>query len=93
MRVAEEPKLEPSMTVFARSPDFVLRDGAKAVSPGTPFDVYRVERVQGDRVRLTSGSREGDALAAEVVSVDQADAYFSDQIRANPAPAYYFLMR
>jgi tetratricopeptide (TPR) repeat protein len=90
---AQEPNLQPGLRVVARSPDFALRDGPKVISAGTPFDIYRVERVQGDRVRLWSGSREGDALAAEVVSVGQAEAYFSDQIRANPRAIYCYLMR
>ena len=73
---AQEPKLEPGTKVVARSPDFVLRDGAKVIPVKSPFDTYRVERIAGDRVRLYSSGREGDALASEVVRLDQAEAYF-----------------
>ena len=90
---AQEPKLEPGMKVVARSPGFVLRDGATVIPSASPYDIYRVERVDGDRVRVCSGSREGQARASEVVPVEQAEAYFSDQIKAKPQAAYGYLMR
>ena len=90
---AQQPKLERGMKVVARSPDFVLRDGDKVVARGSPFDIYRVERVDGDRVRLHSDGREGDARASEVVRIDQAEAYFSEQIKANPRAVYGYVMR
>ena len=90
---AQEPKLEPGTRVVAKSPDFVLRDGAKVIPPGSPFSIYKVERVDGDRIRVHSSGREGDARASEVVAVEQAEAYFSDQIKAKPQAAYAYLMR
>lgn len=90
---AQEAKLEPGMKVVARSPGFVLRDGAKVVPVGSPLDVYRVEQVEGDRVRFYAHGREGDARAGEVVRVDQAESFFSAQIKANPKAAHGYLMR
>ncbi len=90
---AQESKLEPGMSVVAKSPDFTLRDGAKVIHLSSLFDKCRVERVEGDRVRLYAAGREGDALASEVVRVDQAEAYFSEQIKANPRAVYGYLMR
>jgi Tetratricopeptide repeat len=90
---AQQPKLEPGMKVLARSPDFVLRDGDKVVPLGSPFDGYRVERVEGARVRLYNECREGDARATDVVRIEQAEAYFSDQIKANPRAVHGYLMR
>ncbi len=90
---AQEPKLEPGVKVVARSPEFVLRDGAKVIPVAAPFEIFRVERVEGDRVRLYSDGREGDARASEVVRLDQAEAYFSQQIKARPQVAFGYLMR
>jgi hypothetical protein len=49
---AQERKLEPGVKVVARSPEFVLRDGAKVIPVKSPFDTYRVESIAGDRIRL-----------------------------------------
>lgn len=90
---AQEPKLERGMKVVAKSPDFVLRDGANVIPSGTPFDIYRVEQIEGDRVRLHADGREGDARASDVVSVEHAEAYFSEQIKSHPRTARGYLMR
>lgn len=58
---AEVPGLEPGMSVVAKSPDFILRNGGKPVALGSPFVIFRVEQVEGDRVRLYTTGREGDA--------------------------------
>ena len=80
-------KLEPGMKVVAKSPGFVLRDGPKVIPMPSPLEVYQVQAVDGDRVRLCCGSREGDALASELIRAGQAESYFSDQIKANPGAA------
>lgn len=90
---AQEAGLEHGAKVVARSPDFVLRDGANVIPVASPYEIYRVERVEGDRVRLYSGGREGDALASDVIRLDQAEAYFGEQIQARPRMAFGYLMR
>ena len=90
---AQEAEFQPGVKVFAKSPDFVLRDGATVVPFGSPLDTYRVDRVDVDRVRLSCGGREGDALASELVRTDLSEAFFGDQIRANPHAVHGYLMR
>jgi hypothetical protein len=90
---AEEPGLEPGMWVVAKSPDLALRDGGKLIPLASPFNFCRVERVEGDRVRLYAAGREGDARASDIVRVEQAEAYFSDQMKQNPRAVYSLLMR
>ncbi len=90
---AEETKLDRGVYVVPRSPGFVLRDGFRVISPATPFEIYRVERVEGDRLRLHSGRGEGDGRVSEVVRIDQAEAYFTEQINAEPGAAFGRLMR
>ena len=90
---AQQAKLERGMKVVARSPDFVLRDGTKVIPPGSPFSIYTMQRVEGDRIRVHSRGREGEARASEVVPVERAEAYFSDQIKAKPRDAFGYLAR
>ena len=90
---AQEPTLAPGMMVVGRSADFVLRDGKKVVHVATPFDTFRVGRVQGDRIHLHADGREGDARAGEIVPIEKAEAYFSEQIKANPHASHAYLMR
>ena len=77
---------------------FALRDGKQAVIwSGRQIHVYRVERVDGARLRLRAegkdGSPSGWAAADQVVPVDQAIPFFSDRIRANPQEAFAHMMR
>ena len=58
---AQEDTLEPGMSVVARSPGFVLRDGVNVIPVASPYDCFRVEKVESDRVRLYAGGREGEA--------------------------------
>ena len=88
----EEPKFERGTKVLAKSADFVLRDGDKVIRPA-PLYALRVEMVDRDRVRLYSDGHEGDANVTEVVCVDDAEAYFSDQIKANRGGVHAYLMR
>ena len=82
--LAQEVKFERGMAVVAKSPGLVVKDGAEVVTLESPLEVFRVERVEGDRVRIHINGREGDARASDLVPVDQAEAFFNDQIKANP---------
>ena len=93
VRSVQEPTLAPGMMVVGRAADFVLRDGEKVVHVANPFDTFRVGSVQGDRIRLHADGREGDARAGEIVPIEKAEAYFSEQIKANPHAAHAYLMR
>ena len=90
---AQEPKLELGTKVVAKSQNFVLSDGAKVIPAKSPFEIYRVEGTAGDRVRLYASGREGEAPVNDVVCLDQADAYFSAQIKAAPKAVHGYLMR
>ena len=54
---------------------------------------YYVVRVDGDRVRIVHDGREGDARTSDLVPMDQAEAYFSEQIKTKPESSYAYLMR
>ena len=49
---AQEAKLERGTKVVARSPDLVVKDGTEVVAPQSPLDIFRVERAEGERVRI-----------------------------------------
>jgi hypothetical protein len=89
LSIAQEVKLERGMEVVAKSPGLVVRDGTEVIPLEWPLDTFRVERVDGERVRIRIciDGREGDARASDLVRVDQAEAFFNEQIKANPQAA------
>ena len=90
---AEEAKLEKGDWVIARSPGFVLRDGATVIARANPLAQYRVEQVDGERVRIRYHGREGDARAGDVFTVEAAEAYFNARVRENSEAVHGYLMR
>ena len=90
---ADDPELERGTTVVARMANFVLRDGEKVIQPNSPYAIYRVQLVEGDGLRLYSHGREGDARVIDVVQLEKAEAYFSEQLTAQPRDVYGYLMR
>ena len=89
----QDATFELMTEVVPRSPDFVFKDGAKVIRLGSKVSHFLVTRVEGDRVRIVHDGREGDARKSDLVPADQAEAYFSDQIKANPQSAFNYLMR
>ncbi len=80
--------------VMERSPDFQLEIENRLVHPRI-FDIYRVEKVDGPRLRLRA-EREGLsgwALSEHVVPIPQAIAYFTEYIKANPDDPFGYTMR
>jgi lipoprotein NlpI len=83
-----------SRRVVAKPPGLQLKDGDRLVRPRV-FDIYRVEKVDGSRLRLR-GEREGYsgwADSAQVVPIGQAVAFYTDYIRANPDDPYGYTIR
>jgi tetratricopeptide (TPR) repeat protein len=84
-----------SLECVQKSPDFVLWDAEKKITPGAPGYVYYLEQSIGNRLLLTDqneGAR-GWTDASAIIPVDQAEAFFSSQIQTNPKSAFAFLMR
>jgi len=78
-----------------RTPGFVLWDGASKITPAAAGYIYVVEKSEGNRLLLSDlneGLR-GWSAAGAVVPLSQADAFFSEQLKANPKSAFAFLMR
>jgi tetratricopeptide (TPR) repeat protein len=55
--------------------------------------IYRVEHIEGPRLRLRAPGVEGSASADEVVSVDRAIEHFTAHIRTNPNDSFAYSMR
>ncbi len=88
--------------VVPRHAGFALRDQPDATGPGrlrapgrtAAGDIYQVEGVEGASVRLhLDGGPAAWADADAVVPVNQAVAYFSEAIAANPKDAFAYAMR
>ena len=80
--------------VVQKYSNFRLRIENQVIDPKV-VETYHVERVNGPRiwVRVEGRGLSGWALADQVVPVDQAIAFFTDYIRANPGDAHGYAMR
>jgi tetratricopeptide (TPR) repeat protein len=78
-----------------RTPEFVLWDADKKITPSAAGYVYIVEQSGGGRLLLSdlNEGRRGWAFAGAVIPLNQAESFFSEQIRAHPKSAFALLMR
>jgi len=93
-RKSSRPQERASACV-QRTPGFVLWDADRKVTPGAVGYVYLVEQSDGNRLLvsdLNEGLR-GWTPAAAVIPLDQAEPFFSQQIKSNPKSVFAFLMR
>ena len=67
-----------------------LRVDERVVDDGSTFRVYTVDRLDGESVRLVSGSVGGWVAASDVLPLDEAIDFYTAEIRDNPdnAAAY-----
>jgi tetratricopeptide (TPR) repeat protein len=101
--------LGASTTLRAQEPDAKDWVGKRVIQKGVSFglqgdentvklsrgriEIYRVERVEGGRLRLLAPGVSGLADPSEVVPVDEAIEYFTDYIRDHPDEPHGFTMR
>ncbi len=85
----------PTTVALQIAPDFALWDGTRKISPRMTGFPYHIERNERSRLLLSAPSLglRGWVNANTVVSLDRAEAFFSDAIKANPRDAFAFLMR
>ncbi len=81
--------------VVAKDPYFTLESDKQAGGYGGQVDCYRVEQVDGARVRITSEmtGRSGWTSADQVVPLEKGVAFFTDYIRAHPRDVTGYLFR
>jgi len=70
-----------------------VRVGNQVGAPDRTFRVYTVQEVDGDRMRLVSESVNGWIASTEVVLLDQAIDFYSQEIRSKPNNAAAFRQR
>jgi tetratricopeptide (TPR) repeat protein len=68
--------------VVTKYPTPLTEDGR--VIDEDAFRVYSVERIQGDRVRITTGRIAGWVQARELVPFDQAVTFYTSEIASDP---------
>jgi len=80
--------------VISKYAHFQLQSEKQTGDPGLVL-IYRVEQVDGPRLRLTAEvtGHSGWALADQVVPVEQAVEFFTDYIRINPRDPYGYHRR
>jgi tetratricopeptide (TPR) repeat protein len=79
-------------SVVPRYEDFRFTTNGRVTAP-TRLDVYRVEQVDGERLRLTGPQFDGWAAQSQVIPVEQAIAYFTQNIRSKPTDVFSYAMR
>jgi hypothetical protein len=69
--------------VVQKSRSFMLRTGGQGVERQVPLDIWCVEKVEGPKLWIRAKHLDivGWARADQVVSIDQAIAYFSAEVR------------
>lgn len=71
------------------------RDVSQTGRDRPEFRVYKVEGVEGDRLRVVSeaGDARGWITAAEAIPIERGVDYYSARIAAEPSDAYHFVNR
>jgi hypothetical protein len=79
--------------VVERYPVFRLRIENQVIDPKR-IEIYRVEQVNGPRLWLRAEGKgtSGWAPADQVVPVEQAIAFFTEYVRANPGDSHGYAM-
>ena len=95
---ADEPAAKTAPVgsrVVQKNREFLLRVGDAGKERMVPLDIWHVEKIDGARIHLRGEKFgiAGLALADELIAVDRAIVYFSDQIRDQPDHAFAFVMR
>ena len=95
--VAQQPMQKPMVgrRVVQRSNEFALHIENRVVDRKRVIHFYRVEQINGPWlwVRADGNGFSGWALGDQVISVDEAVGFFSDQIRDDPGNVFPYVMR
>jgi tetratricopeptide (TPR) repeat protein len=93
--IAQQKAANPWLdkAVVPKNRDFTLKDSQKGSSVKGPADVYHVSLVSGNSLLLTTSGVSGWAPIDQVVPLEQADAFFTNQIRARPGESFNHAMR
>ena len=88
-------RADKKLIVLQVRPDFVLWDADRKIEPRTVGVVYQVEQL--DRLRLLLNAQghglRGWTMSSAVISLDQAEEYFSNAITIKPGDPFAYLMR
>jgi tetratricopeptide (TPR) repeat protein len=79
--------------VVPKARDFTLKDAQRGTQVHGPAEVYHVSEVSGKLALLSAVGITGWAPIDQVVPLEQAVLFFSNQIRANPRDSFPLAMR
>ena len=76
--------------IVQRNREFKLRIGDPGIERTVPLDIWRVESVDGTKLSIRAEllGLGGLVTTDQVISIDQAMVYFTDQIREHPNDAF-----
>src|SRR5271165_7048844 len=81
--IAQEPSTWIAKKIVAKY-YYPIKSGDLPVEKQNRFHVYTVERVEGERLWVTSGSVQGWIPVGQVVLLDRAIDFYTLEIAANP---------
>jgi tetratricopeptide (TPR) repeat protein len=79
--------------VLPRGRDFSLKDAHKETLVKAPAQLYQVSQVNGKSLLLSTPGLTGWAQSDQVVPLEQAYPFFTNQIRAHADESFYHAMR
>lgn len=82
---AQQPDAWTGQQCLAKSPDAVVRQGDRVAGTARQLDpIFRVTEARSGWLGVNSALVSGWMAAGDVVRLDQAVSYFTDQIRSHP---------
>ena len=91
--VALEPHVPVVGTNVVTKYQVPLRVGRQVVDDGAMFRVYKVEQVNGDWLWLKANNVNGWVRSSEVIPLDQAIDFYTEEIRVDPVAARAYTRR
>jgi tetratricopeptide (TPR) repeat protein len=79
--------------VVPKSPSFTLKNAEKGSVVKGPPAIYHVSLASGNSLLLSSSGVFGWAPTDQVVPLEHARPFFTNQIRANPGASFNYMMR
>jgi tetratricopeptide (TPR) repeat protein len=92
----KEPKDDHAREVVPARPDFALWDNGKTIKPQWVDTIYTIERAEQGRLLIKEYGKHayrGWVASRDVVSLNQAESFFSAAIQADNRKAFPYLMR
>jgi tetratricopeptide (TPR) repeat protein len=83
----------PDTRVILKARDVTVKADDRVVATGEVHRIYRVEKVDGGSLAVAADGVRGRVKVEDVIPLEQAVTYFTEQIRRRPRAAWAYKMR